>query len=57
MKKKTITVKNAEKLIKDKVIAGVDVAKKETNDVLFKVKKVAASANRKGKAAVRALKS
>ena len=57
MNKRTITVKNTEKLIKDKVTAGVDVVKKETSDVLFKVKKLAASANRKGKAAVRALKS
>ncbi len=57
MNKKTIIGKNTGKLIKDKVTAGVDVVKKETSDVLDKVKKVAASANRKGKAAVRALKS
>ena len=57
MNKKTIIGKNTGKLIKDKVTAGVCVVKKETSDVLFKVKKVAASANRKGKAAVRAIKS
>jgi hypothetical protein len=57
MNKKTIIGKNTGKLIKDKVTAGVCVVKKETSDVLDKVKKVAASANRKGKAAVRAIKS
>ena len=57
MNKKTIIGKNTGKLIKDKVTAGVGVVKKETSDVLDKVKKVAASANRKGNAAVRAIKS
>jgi hypothetical protein len=57
MNTKTIISKNTGKLIKNKVTAGVDVVKKETGDVLDKVKKVAASANRKGKAAIRAIKS
>jgi hypothetical protein len=57
MKKKTMTVKNSRKLIKDKVTAGVHTLKKDTNEVVDKVKRVASEANRKGKAAVRAVKS
>ena len=57
MKKKTMTVKNSRKLIKDKVTASVYTLKKDTNEVVDKVKRVASEANRKGKAAVRAIKS
>ena len=57
MKRKTTTVKNTRKLIKDKVTAGVDTLKEETNEVVDKVKRAASEANRKGKAAVRAIKS
>jgi hypothetical protein len=57
MRKKTITVKNTRKLIKDEVTTGVGMVKKETAEVVDKVKKVASSANRKGKAAVRAIRS
>jgi hypothetical protein len=57
MKKKAITIKNTGKLIKDKVTAGVGIAKEETIDVMGRVKKVAAAANRKGKAAVRGIRS
>ena len=57
MKRKTMIVNNTRKLIKDKVTAGVDIVKKETCEVMHKVKGAASSANRKGKAAVRAIKS
>jgi gas vesicle protein len=57
MKKKTMTVKNTRKAIKDKVTAGVDIVKEETSEVVHKVKRAASEANRKGKAAVRAIKS
>jgi len=55
--KKTTTVKNTKKLINDKVHAGVGFAKKETKEVVGMVKVAASEANRKGKAAVRAIKS
>jgi uncharacterized protein YicC (UPF0701 family) len=43
--------------VKGEVAKGVDTIKKESNKVVGKVKKVASAANRKGKAAVRAIKS
>ena len=57
MKRKTMIVKNTRKLIKDKVTAGVDIVKKETREVVHKVKGAASEANRKGKAAVQAIRS
>jgi len=57
MKKEAITIKNARKLITDKVTKGMDIAKEETTDVMGRVRKVASAANRKGKAAVRAIRS
>ena len=57
MKRKTMTVKNTRKLIKDKVTAGVDIVKKETCEVVHKVKRAASAASRKGKAAVHAIRS
>jgi len=57
MKKKTMTVKNTRNLITNKVTAGADLVKEETIEVMDKLKKVASSANRKGKAAVRAIRS
>ena len=57
MKKKTMTVKNTRKAITDKVNAGVDIVKEETCEVVHNVKRAASAANRKGKAAVRAIKS
>jgi hypothetical protein len=57
MNKETMTIKNTRKLIKAKVTKGLDIAKEETTDVMGRVRKVASAANRKGKAAVRAIKS
>ena len=57
MKKEAMTIKNTRKLIKDKVTKGMDIAKEETTDVMGRVRKVATAANRKGKAAVRAIRS
>jgi hypothetical protein len=57
MKRKTMTARNTGKLIKDKVTAGADLVKVETMEVVAKVKRVASTANRKGKAAVRAIRS
>jgi gas vesicle protein len=57
MKKEAMTIKNTSKLIKNKVSAGMDIAKEETTDVVDRVKKVASAANRKGKAAVRAIRN
>jgi hypothetical protein len=57
MKKETMTIKNTRELIKDKVTKGMDIAKEETADVMGRVRKVASAANRKGKAAVHAIKS
>ena len=57
MKKKTMTVKNTRNLITNKVTAVADLVKEETIEVMDKLKKVASSANRKGKAAVRAIRS
>jgi hypothetical protein len=57
MKKEAMTIKNTRKLITDKVIKGMDIAKEETTDVMGRVRKVASAANRKGKAAVRAIRS
>ena len=57
MKKETMTLKNTRKQIKDKATAGVDIVKKETGEVVGKVKRAASAANRKGKAAVRAIRS
>ena len=57
MNKETMTIKNTRKLIKAKVTKGLDIAKEETTDVMGRVRKVASAANRKGKAAVRAMKS
>ena len=57
MKKEAMTIKNTSKLIKNKVSAGMDIAKEETIDVVDRVKKVASAANRKGKAAVRAIRN
>jgi hypothetical protein len=57
MKKKTMTVKNTRNLITNKVTAGANLVKEETIEVMDKLKKVASSANRKGKAAVRAIRS
>jgi len=57
MKRKTMIVKNTRKLIKDKVTAGVDIVKKETREVVHKGKGAASEANRKGKAAVQAIRS
>jgi hypothetical protein len=52
-----MTIKNTRKLISDKVTKGMDIAKEETTDVMGRVRKVASAANRKGKAAVRGLRS
>ena len=49
--------KATNRLIKDKVTAGVEIAKDETGEVMGKVKMAASEANRKRKAAVRAIKS
>ena len=49
--------KATKRLIKNKVTAGVEIAKDETGEVMGKVKKAASAANRKRKAAVRAIKS
>jgi hypothetical protein len=57
MKKETMTLKNTRKQIKDKATAGVDIVKKETSEVVGKVKRAASEANRKGKAAVHAIRS
>jgi hypothetical protein len=57
MKRKTMTARNTGKLIKDKVNAGADLVKEETLEVVGKLKKAASAANRKGKAAVRAIRS
>jgi hypothetical protein len=57
MKKEEMTIKNTRKLISDKVTKGMDIAKEETTDVMGRVRKVASAANRKGKAAVRGLRS
>jgi hypothetical protein len=57
MKKEAMTIKNTRKLISDKVTKGMDIAKEETTDVMGRVRKVASAANRKGKAAVRGLRS
>ena len=57
MKKEAMTIKNTKKLITDKVSQGMDIAKEETTDVKGRVRKVASAANRKGKAAVRAIRS
>jgi hypothetical protein len=57
MNKETMNIKNTRKLIKAKVTKGLDIAKEETTDVMGRVRKVASAANRKGKAAVRAIKS
>ena len=57
MKKEAMTIKNTKKLITDKVSQGMDIAKEETTDVMGRVRKVASAANRKGKAAVRGIRS
>ena len=57
MNKEAMTLKNTRKLIKEKVTAGMDIAKDETTKVVDKVKKVTSAANRKGKAAVHAIRS
>ena len=57
MKKKPTTARNTRTMIKEKVTAGADLVKEETIDVMHKSKKVASAANRKGKAAVRAIRS
>jgi hypothetical protein len=57
MKKDAMTIKNMRVLIKDKVAEGMDFAKEETTDVMDRVRKVASAANRKGKAAVRAIRN
>ena len=57
MKKEAMTIKNTRKLISDKVTQGMGIAKEETTDVMGRVRKVASAANRKGKAAVRAIRS
>ena len=57
MKKEAMTIKNTKKLISDKVTQGMDIAKEETTDVMGRVRKVASAATRKGKAAVRGLRS
>jgi len=49
--------KATNRLIKNKVTAGVGIAKDETGEVMSKVKMAASEANRKRKAAVRAIKS
>jgi gas vesicle protein len=49
--------KATKRLIKNKVTAGVEIAKDETGEVMGKVKMAASEANRKRKAAVRAIKS
>jgi cytochrome c556 len=49
--------RKTERAVKDEVSKGVDTFKKESSKVVGNVKKVAAAANRKGKAAVRAIKS
>ena len=49
--------KETRKLIKDKATEFVDVLKDETSEAIDKVKGVASEANRKGQAAVKAIKS
>ena len=49
--------KATNRFIKNKVTAGVGIAKDETGEVMSKVKMAASEANRKRKAAVRAIKS
>jgi hypothetical protein len=49
--------KATNRLIKNKVTAGVGIAKDETGEVMGKVKMAASAANRKGKAAVRGIRS
>jgi gas vesicle protein len=57
MKKEAMTIKNTKKLISDKVTQGMEIAKEETTDVMGRVRKVASAATRKGKAAVRGIRS
>jgi hypothetical protein len=57
MKKETMTIKNTKELIKNGVTKGMDIAKEETTDVMGRVRKVASAATRKGKAAVRGIRS
>jgi hypothetical protein len=57
MNKKTLTVKNTNKRIGHKITSGIDLVKAETGEVVNKVKLVASAANRKGRAAVRAIRS
>ena len=57
MKKKSMTFKKTGKQIQDNVRAGADIVKEETGEVMRRVKKAASEANRKGKAAIQAIKS
>jgi NaMN:DMB phosphoribosyltransferase len=56
MKKKTTAVKNARKLVKSKLTAGAGIVKEEGGEIMVKVKGIAAAANRKGRAAIHAIK-
>lgn len=56
MKSKARTTKISAKTVKNKVAAEAIIVKKEGGAVMGKVKKVAAAVNRKGKAAVHAIR-
>jgi gas vesicle protein len=49
--------KETRKLIKDKAISVMDVAKEKTSDIIDSVKEATSEASRKGQAVVHALKS
>jgi gas vesicle protein len=49
--------KETRQMIKDKTVSVIDSAKEKTSDVIDMVKEAASEANRKGKAAVQALKN
>jgi gas vesicle protein len=51
------TGKETRQIIKDKATVVVDTAKEKTNELMGTVKDAASEANRKGQAAVQALKS
>jgi len=57
MNKKTNTGKETRHMIKDKATKEMTAIKKETGEVIDKVKEAASEASRKGKAAIRAIKS
>lgn len=56
MKKEVSTAKNSPKTVKSKVAAEAIIVKKESGVMMGKVKRVAAAVNRKGRAAVHAIR-